>query len=223
MSFKESCYFLGKFVQKPTQVAAIWPSSRHLAQAMIEGQDVAPGDLLVEYGPGTGAFTNVLHELMRRQPGLRYVGFEREEGFVRILRGRFPGLRFEQGNVEDMGPLLGELGPAKLIVSGLPLISFPDEIIRRILLMTRAHLAPGGSFRTFSYVHSKPTGGIKRLKRAMDDIFGGHRIGRTVFRNMPPAYVLQLDAVAPVESGVREGVSSGAAEAAAASSSGQAV
>jgi phosphatidylethanolamine/phosphatidyl-N-methylethanolamine N-methyltransferase len=191
MSIKQSCYFLSKFVKNPTQVAAVWPSSKQLMRQMLVGQELEAGDLIAEYGPGTGSFTAGIREAMQRDPSLRYVGLERDAGFVRVLQQRWPELRVELGYVQDLRHLVEELGPAKLIVSGLPLIAFPEDVQRKILEMTRDWLAPGGSFRTFSYWHSKPTAGTKRLLGLMDEIFGDVRRSRVVVRNVPPAYVIE--------------------------------
>ena len=49
--------FLRQFVQSPRTVGAVLPSSPALARAMLAPIDFASARTIVEFGPGTGAFT----------------------------------------------------------------------------------------------------------------------------------------------------------------------
>ena len=196
-SIGNSLYFLSRFLRKPGQVASAWPSSRALARAMLVDLELAPGDVVVEYGPGTGAFTARLLELPNGD-AVDYLGIDLEPGFCERLRKRFAGPRFErvrfaEGRAEDAFKLLEQhgLGKAKAIVSGLPLISMPVPVMREIVESANELLVPGGSFRTFSYVHSYPTPGAGRLRRLMDEVFDRYELSRPVAANFPPALVLR--------------------------------
>lgn len=58
--------FLFEYIVNPTSVSAILPSSRFLGDKMIEGIDFKTAKYIVEYGPGTGVFTEKLLE--KRNP-----------------------------------------------------------------------------------------------------------------------------------------------------------
>lgn len=158
---------------------------------MLRGLEFAPGDSVIEYGPGTGSFTKAIVERMRAVPNVHYLGIERDPGFCNVLRERFPDLIFENGQVEDVEKLIKMHGLRKpiAVISGLPLVVMPSagSIIKTVSKI----LADGGSFRTFSYVHAYPTPGAGRLRALMREAFPKFEISPFVIRNMPPAMVLK--------------------------------
>ena len=125
---RDAMQFLGTFARNPRSVGAVLPSSRSLALALAGDLDPQPGDLVLEFGPGTGPVTQVIAERMTE--GAHYLGIERDPGFVRRLRDRFPGLRFHEGSVESVDRVLREQGlPApRWIISGLPFASLPEPV-----------------------------------------------------------------------------------------------
>jgi phospholipid N-methyltransferase len=187
---RDSLKFLGTFLRHPLRVGAVLPSSRFLARALTGGLALKPGDLVVEFGPGTGPITTLLRAEVRR--GVRYLGIERDRGFHGILQQRFPEMTFHQGSAEDVARILGEHGlPApRAIVSGLPFATLPSEAQDRIIAGTLAVLAPGGEFRTFQYVHAYRMAAARRFRKLMAERFHGFRRLGPVLRNVPPAYVL---------------------------------
>ena len=88
--------FFGNFLKNPTSVGAVLPSSRFLSRALVgDLSQLGDGDLVVEYGPGTGPMTSVIHE--RLPFGARYLGIELEASFCDLLAARFPGMQFHCG------------------------------------------------------------------------------------------------------------------------------
>jgi phospholipid N-methyltransferase len=57
--------FLGAFLREPFTVGSCWPSSSALSRALVGGCEFKPGDTVVELGPGTGAFTELLLERLQ--------------------------------------------------------------------------------------------------------------------------------------------------------------
>lgn len=157
---------------------------------MVEGLTPGPGDLVLEYGPGLGAFTGELDRLLSR--GADYLGIELDPEFHRRIGQRFPERRFALGAAQDVDRLLesASLAEPSTIISGLPLGAMSAPLQDQILSKTSRIMRPGGIFRTFSYVHIYPTPGGTRLRDLMKRHFDDFEITKAVFRNVPPALVL---------------------------------
>jgi phosphatidylethanolamine/phosphatidyl-N-methylethanolamine N-methyltransferase len=189
---REGIGFFGRFLRNPTSVGAVLPSSRYLSRALVGHLDLAPGELLVEFGPGTGPATAIVAKVL--PPQAKYLGIELDERFHSHLTKRFPGLAFHRGSAADVQAILAARGlprPSR-IVSGLPFASLPPEVqdgvVEGISWSLRGH---EGDFRTFQYVHAYGMRAARRFRALMQERFTGfERIGPIV-RNVPPAYVLR--------------------------------
>lgn len=181
--------FLSRFVRDPRSVGAVAPSSRFLASKMVAGIHFTPGVRIVEFGPGTGPFTEAI--LDRLPEDGHYLGIERDPTFAAHLRARFPGAEVLEDSVENLVPLLTErdLLPVDHIVSGLPFASLPREVTSAVLEGTAQVLRGGGTFTTFQYVHSFPLPSAVRFRRRMAALFGPLSARRVEVRNLPPALV----------------------------------
>lgn len=187
---RDALHFLSRFATQPGSIGSLWPSSRKLAEAMVAGIDLAPGDIVVEYGPGTGPFTSVLRE--RMPDGAHYLGIERDHELHRGLVRRFPGMCFHHGSAEETPSILAHhgLGRARLILSGLPFANMPRNLQERILLATHDSLHEQGTFRTFTYLLSAMSPRTKHFRRLVGKHFHHHPGGEAVMGNFPPAKVL---------------------------------
>ena len=186
----DAWYFFRSFLRNPQQVGSVWPSSRHLAETLVGGMKLSAGDLVLEYGPGTGAVTSLLDEIL--PPRVDYLGIELNEDFVQRLRSRFPSRSFHCGSVAEVEEILSKagLGSSKLIVSGLPFASLPCEERKRIIDATARVLHEDGQFRTFQYVHAFPMRKASEFRKSMEERFRALRRSAPVIRNLPPAVVL---------------------------------
>lgn len=189
-SGRRSLRFFKAFVKNPASVGAILPSAPELARAMIRDVHLGPEESLVELGPGTGAFTVQIREMM---PDVStYLGIEREAGFVELLEARFPDMCFIAASAEEAAELhqrMG-LGPVKAIISSLPFATVPDSVRTGILDSVELLMAPGCMFRTFQYVHAYPLPSARRFRRDMEQRFGPCERSTAILPNLPPAYVL---------------------------------
>ena len=190
VNLAEAVTFITRFASAPTSVGAVFPSSRDLAEAMLHGITLEPGDVVVEYGPGTGAFTELIIE--RLPEGAEYLGIERDPHFHGHLQRRFPDRHFHLGSAEEIQELLKGRGLKKprLIISGLPFASMPHAVQEMILEATREALHEEGIFRTFTYPICWYMTGSQRFRKVALDHFDDHHKSRTVHRNIPPAKVL---------------------------------
>jgi phospholipid N-methyltransferase len=189
-SLVESLAFIARFATEGTKVGALFPSSRALAEMMLEGIEFQHGDIVIEYGPGTGAFTELILE--RLPEGARYLGIERDPHFHSHLVERFPGVDFHRGSAEEIRELLHDRGWSnpRLILSGLPFASMPLEIQEMILTATREVLHEEGEFRTFTYPICWYLEGSQRFRKVALNHFSHHSKSKTVHKNIPPAKVL---------------------------------
>lgn len=200
---RDALHFFGRFLRSPGSVGAVLPSSRFLARELVgDLAALRAGDLVVEYGPGTGAITRRIATVL--PVGVRYLGIELDGSFVRRLEQRFPRLEFHHGSVADVKRILAERGlPApRRIVSGLPFASLPRAVQDAVVGGTAEVLDPSGEFRTFQYVHAWPLATAKRFRTAMGGCFRGFQRLGPIVRNVPPAYVLVYRAPAVRSSAV---------------------
>ena len=184
--------FFGTFLRNPGSVGAVLPSSRYLARALVGRLELRPGELVVEYGPGTGPVTAVVEKAL--PAGARYLGVELDARFHDLLTQRYPKLDFHHGSAADIESVLRERGlpRPKRIISGLPFASLPPAV-QDAVADGIVHCLHGtdGDFRTFQYVHAYGMRAAKRFRELMAARFDGfERIGPIV-RNVPPAFVLR--------------------------------
>jgi phospholipid N-methyltransferase len=184
----EGLEFLGSFLRNPLAVGAFWPSSRFLARAMLADCDLRNARVVVELGPGTGAFTGLI--IGRLGGESSFLGVELDSGNVRRLRERFEGLEVHQVSAERLPMLLERFGgKADCVISGLPWANMGAALQDRILDAVLGSLSQHGVFTTFSYVHARVMPGSWRFRQRLTERFGSVRISPVVWRNVPPAYV----------------------------------
>lgn len=188
----ESIGFLGAFLRSPGSVGAVLPSSRYLSRALVGRLDLVPGELIVEYGPGTGPVTAVIKEKL--PTGARYLGIELEPRFHDLLTRRYPDMDFHLGSAADVIEVLRErhLPRPTRIVSGLPFASLPPKIQDAVIDGIADCLRDGnGDFRTFQYVHAYGLKAARRFRAMMAERFESFERVGPVIRNVPPAFVLR--------------------------------
>ncbi|MCA8948785.1 MAG: phospholipid methyltransferase [Planctomycetes bacterium] len=185
--------FFRRFLASPGSVGAVLPSSRYLARALVGRLDtLQPGELVVEYGPGTGPATAVIRDLL--PPGVRYLGIELDPSFHELLVRRFPTMDFHHGSAADIVDILAERGlPAPTrILSGLPFASLPSDVQTAVVDGIVGSLRPDdGEFRTFQYVHAYGLKAARRFRLLMRERFATFERVGPIVRNVPPAFVLR--------------------------------
>lgn len=181
---KDSLMFLGQMAKRWRTTGAVLPSGRRLSRAMADAVgEVADGQVILELGPGTGVFSR---ELQKRYPKARIVAVEVNDDFAARLEANVPGITVVRGCASKLLDHLSKLGLARenvaAVVSGLPLLSLPDDLPQRILASVASVLLPGRLYVQFTYSQ-------KAWKRF--DVVGFHRGPvRRIWLNVPPAFVL---------------------------------
>lgn len=178
------------FFKNPRNIGTLFPSSAVLARRMAHG---LTGDgAVLELGPGTGALTTALADLVGKAEETRYLGVDLNPDFVDLLKRRFPHLRFVCASADEAETHLAAHGVdgVRAIVSGLPFASLPAKVQDGIMESLVRLMKPGVEFRTFQYVHALRLPAARRFRREMERRFGAAQVSRPVLWNMPPAVVL---------------------------------
>lgn len=186
----EHLLMLGRFVRSPRTVGAVAPSSRALAEEMVQDLDLSGPTNVVELGPGTGVITRAIAE--RLGPEAHALAIDIEPAFVAAIARRFPRVEAVCGSAAHLPALLKarNMFPAAHIISGLPFASLAAEVTTTILDAVVESLRPGGTFTTFQYLNGYPTPLATGFRREMSERMGTAPSRRIVWRNLPPAYVL---------------------------------
>ncbi|SER33143.1 Phospholipid N-methyltransferase [Lentzea xinjiangensis] len=181
--------FLREFLRAPLGVAAVTPSGAQLAELITTPVPCEGDPLVVELGPGTGAFTAaVQHRLAGRG---HHVAVEVNGRFAELLAAKYPAVDIAVADALDLGEVLAQRGHrrADVIVSGLPWAAFTESRQDRLMDAVTGALAPDGVFTTFGYTFARWASPARRLQGLLADRFEEVVTGRTVWANLPPAFV----------------------------------
>lgn len=182
-------HFFRQWLKAPLTTAAISPSSRELAAAMVR-ELPARAECVVELGGGTGVFTEAL--LARGIAPDALLVFEFNEALHQHLRARFPQVRVVCSDARRLLAVLKKEhfaapGQVDAIVSGLGLLSMNADMQREFLVPAFTALAPEGRFIQFTYGPTNP------VKTTVMRELGLHaRRSGFALRNLPPATVYVL-------------------------------
>jgi phospholipid N-methyltransferase len=151
---------------------------------------VAEASVVVEFGPGTGAITEVL--LPSLKPGATFMAMEIDPEFVAVLRERFPGVRIHHDSAANTRRYLAEMGldACDAIVSGLPWSLFSEALQDELLGAAYDVLRPGGILVTYLYIITPATPGGAKFRKRVKERFSNTGASPIVWKNVPPAFVL---------------------------------
>jgi phosphatidylethanolamine/phosphatidyl-N-methylethanolamine N-methyltransferase len=177
-----------QFIKAPNLVGTIHPSSRELAETMIEPIDFTTPGTVVEYGPGTGAITSVVAEHLTEKT--RYIGVEINKEFCQDLSAKFPKLSFVNKSAVEIASVLELFAIDKVdaILCGIPWASLPASLQDSILDGVEKYLRPGGTFITYAYLQGLLLPGAWSLRRNLKRRFASVETSSIVWNNMPPAF-----------------------------------
>jgi len=186
----DTARFLREFARDPLHTAAIAPSSSALAAAMTASLPTVGDPVVVELGPGTGAFTSAIQERVGGRG--RHVAIELHEEWAGLLRRRFAGVDVVCADVATLPSVLADRGITSVdaVVSGLPWVAYaPGPDGRGLHALITDALAPTGVFTQFAYSWTRWAPPAQRQLADLRDHFGEVVTSPTVWRNLPPAVV----------------------------------
>ena len=185
----DSVKFLKNFLCHPLRVGAIAPSSPGLVAEMVNSIDWDRARGVVEFGPGTGVFTSGVVEHLH--PDARFFAIEMSAEFAAATRTRCPDVTVYQDSVTQVVELCQRQAISQIdaVVCGLPWASFHRSLQDEIMDAMFDVLAPGAQFATFAYWQGVMLPAGQRFSRLLKDRFSSVSRSRTVWRNLPPAFV----------------------------------
>ncbi len=180
-----------KNLLRDVHVASVTPTSRFGVEKVCEKINFPTSKLILEYGPGTGNFTNTL--LKNMDDHARLIAIERNSDFCRILKKSIhdPRLALFQDTAENVLDILkscngaGEL-KADCIISGIPFSLLPRKRKMDLLKNTHAALKKGGKFLAYQAFFQVPD----ILKNPLEEIFGEVQTRYFLFA-LPPLLILE--------------------------------
>lgn len=183
----ECVNFLKQYIKNPRIVGAVLPSSQNLALKMVENVDFSNCQCILEYGPGTGVFTEKIINYKNEKTLLICVEYNYD--FYNKLKRKYVNKNnviVINDSAENAEEYLKKYNINKVdyIISGLPFASLSEEMSERILSSSRRILKPQGKFITFQYTKFK----LKLFKKYFQNV----KLNKEIF-NVPPAYVLNLN------------------------------
>ena len=186
------------FANKST--GAFAPSSKALAEMVTDSADLSKANVIVEFGPGTGVFTEAIERKMN--PNALFLAMEVNPEFVKATRKRCSKVEVIEDSAQNTVKYLRERGHEKcdIIVSGLPWSRFSDKLQDEILDATYDVLAPGGKFITFAYSSSPHLpSGKKFFHGKLPHRFPYVRRSKQIWKNFPPSvvFVAEKEAATP--------------------------
>lgn len=183
--------FLKRWLRRPFAVGAVMPSGPWLTHRIARTTLAALQDReghVVELGAGTGEVTKAL--LAVGIPASRLAVIEYDPELSAFLRRRFGGtrsaIRIIEGDAARLRQLLSHNGVEQVaaVVSSLPLLSLPNDLVNGIVAGVFEMLPRGGEMVQFTYGPSSPVPRELCEKLRLQ----ARRVGR-VWRNVPPAVV----------------------------------
>jgi phosphatidylethanolamine/phosphatidyl-N-methylethanolamine N-methyltransferase len=186
---RDSTALLREFARQPGRTGAIAPSSATLAAAVALTIPHSGDPIVVELGPGTGAFTAAIERSLGGRG--RHIAVELNPRLAAHLSKRHPAVEVVQSSAEDLRHILAERGVTSvdLVISGLPWVSLPPTTAYAALDAATGALAPGGAFTTFGYTFARRLPSARRFRGMLAARYEEVVAGRTIMRNLPPAFV----------------------------------
>lgn len=180
--------FAREFLRSPLRTASLVRSSPSLAARMLAR---LPGTypVVVELGPGTGSFTGAIQQRLGRSG--RHIAVELNSALADHLSARFHGVEVVHAPAGQLTRVLADRGLRSVdaVVSGLPWAAFAGPTGAKQIGIIAAALDPGGVYTQFTYSWTRWAPPARRQLDQLQSAFENVDIGRTVWRNLPPAFV----------------------------------
>lgn len=179
MSKGDGRLFIQRFMQKPGQIGSVMPSSRFLAEKMVQNVPWDQVSAVAELGAGTGAITRAINNRLTSKTDVFI--FEMDPDMRRRLELQHPGFHYHSDAAKLVKSMhRNGIESLDCIISGLPFFNFDQELRETIMDQAWHALKPGGLFIAFQY--------SLQMKKMLTQRFQLEHID-FVPLNVPPAFV----------------------------------
>lgn len=181
---KEDGVFLGRWLRHPLSTASVLPSGASLAKLVAAQIDPARPEPVLEIGAGTGAITEAL--LTAGVSPDRLIVVERDDVLFRVLHERFPRVTLVHDDAVRIASIVRNIDVPSVsgVVSGLPILAWPESQQRAVLDAARQIICGRGPFVQFTYSPNCPIS-----RRKLSEWGWEARPAGTAWLNLPPASV----------------------------------
>jgi phospholipid N-methyltransferase len=180
-------FYIRNFM-KDRYVASITPTSPFGVKSVCDKIDFGRSEVIVEYGAGTGVFTQYM--LRKMGADSRLIVIERNPQFKCVLQENFKDPRVEIVNdsAENILEALKRFNVGKVdyVISGIPFLWLKDEVKHRILCNTHWVLKDQGKFLAYQTFFQTS----KDLKVHLERYFSKVRV-KYEFINIPPLCIYE--------------------------------
>lgn len=187
--FSPKWKFLKQFLISPSVTGAVASSSEDLATLIVGVADIPHMQSVVELGSGTGIFTEkILHRLNNSAV---FFALEVNPYFVQETLQRCPAATVYQDSVSNLREHLDRhhVDRCDCIISSLPWAGFGNRKQETFLQTVVDVLKPEGKFLAFAYIHTLLMPSGRTFRTNLFEKFGKVVTTKTVWKNLPPAFV----------------------------------
>lgn len=172
--------FIKEFWKERRVVGAVSPSTRFLGEKMIENVDFDKSKLIVELGPGTGVFTDLIIDRMADDAKL--LVFELNDSFYNSLNKRIDDPRVEviHDSAEFIEKYVENGQKQDVVISSLPLMVFSEDLRNNVVKAAYECLKDNGKYIQFQY--------SLQSKKLLEAVYEKVTVKFTM-KNFPPAFV----------------------------------
>jgi len=172
-------------------VASVTPTSRFGVEKVLEKIDFQETKVILEYGPGTGNFTEPLLKNMTENSKL--IAIEKNSDFCKVLQRNIqdPRMMLFEDSAENVLEILKSCNGASdlkadCIISGIPFSLLSRRRKMALLKNTHAALKKGGKFLAYQAFFQFPD----ILKIPLEELFGDVQAQYYMF-SLPPLLILE--------------------------------
>src|SRR5262249_54863961 len=180
--------FLAQFIQNPLAIGSPVSSSAYIARMMVQHAGLQDAHTVLEYGPGTGAFTHyILREL---RPHSRFAAIEINPRFAAVFRAAHPGISLFEDSAQNVSAICEsmQIKAVDCIISTLPWAFFPRCMQVTLLDEMMRVLKPGGRFITVGCLPSVALPAARHFASLLPSYFTSVFRSPIVWLNVPPAF-----------------------------------